>query len=76
MSNPSQDPSVSSKAQYPDSKDKDVLCIFKTKEDSQNMDHGGIKDQIKIKTPNTSQELPESSNIPNEEFKDMMFFVP
>ena len=43
--NPSQEPPVSSKAQNQDLKDMDVLCTFKIKIESQNLDHGYIKDQ-------------------------------
>ena len=45
MPNPSQEPPVSSKALNEDLKDKDVLCTFKIKIESQNLDHGYIKDQ-------------------------------
>ena len=45
MTNPSQDPPVSSKAPNQDLKDMDVLCIFKIKIESQISDHGCIKDQ-------------------------------
>ena len=45
MLNPSQEPPVSSKAPNEDLKDMDVLCIFKIKVESQNIDHGCIKDQ-------------------------------
>ena len=38
MSNPSQEPSVSSKAPYQDLKDMDVLCTFKIKIESQNLE--------------------------------------
>ena len=45
MSNPSQEPPASSKAPNEDLKDMDVLCTFKIKIESQNLDHGYIKDQ-------------------------------
>ena len=45
MPNPSQDPPASSKARTEDLKDMDVLCTFKIKKESQNLDHGYIKDQ-------------------------------
>ena len=45
MSNPSKKPPVSSKAQYEDLKDMDVLCTFKIKIESQHLDHGCVKDQ-------------------------------
>ena len=41
----SQGPPATCKAQNQDSKDMDVLCIFKIKIESQNLDHGYIKDQ-------------------------------
>ena len=43
--NLSQEPPVSSEAQNHDLKDMDVLCTFKIKIESQNLDHGYIKDQ-------------------------------
>merc|ERR1711954_361522 len=43
--NPSQEPPASSKAPNEDSKDMDVLCTFKIKIESKNLDHGCIKDQ-------------------------------
>ena len=44
MPNPTQEPPASSKAPNEDSKDMDVLCTFKIKIESQNLDHGCIKD--------------------------------
>ena len=53
----------------------DVLCTFKIKIESQNLNHGCIKDQWpyqnKIKMPSPSQEPPASSKAPNEDLKDM-----
>ena len=43
--NPSQEPPASSKAPNEYLKDVDVLCTFKIKIESQNLDHGCIKDQ-------------------------------
>ena len=43
--NPSQDPPAPSKAPNQDLKDMDVLCTFKIKIESQNLDHGCVKDQ-------------------------------
>ena len=40
MQNPSQEPPVSSKAPNQDLKNMDVLCTFKIKIESQNVDHG------------------------------------
>ena len=45
MQNPSQEPAASSKAPNEDLKDMDVLCTFKSKIVSQNLEHGCIKDQ-------------------------------
>ena len=45
MSNPSQEIPVSSNDQNEDLKDMDVLCTFKIKIESKNLDHGYIKDQ-------------------------------
>ena len=45
MQNPSQEPPVSSKAPNEDLKDMYVLCIFKIKIESKNLDQGCIKDQ-------------------------------
>ena len=44
MPNPSQEPPESSKAPNKDFKDKDVLCTFKIKIESQNVNNGCIKD--------------------------------
>ena len=52
MSNPSQEPPVSSKAPNEDLKDMDVLCTFKIKIESQNSDHWCIKDQWPYPNPN------------------------
>ena len=45
MPNPSQEPSANSKAPNQDLKDMAVLCPFKIKAESQNSEHGCIKDQ-------------------------------
>ena len=50
MPNPSQEPPVSSKAPNEDLKDMDVPCIFKMKKESQNSDHGYIKDLLPTKS--------------------------
>ena len=52
VSNPSQEPPVSSKATYEDLKEMDFLCTFKIKIERQNSDHGYIKD----KRPYTNQD--------------------
>ena len=44
MPNPSQEPPASSKAPNDDLKDMDVLCTFRINIESQNSDHGYIKD--------------------------------
>ena len=44
MPNPSQEPPASPKAQNEDLKDMDVLCTFKIMLESQNLDHGYVKD--------------------------------
>merc|ERR1711954_268120 len=44
MPNSSQESPASSKARNKDLKDMDVLCTFKIKIESQNSDHGCIKD--------------------------------
>ena len=61
----------------------DVLCTFKFRIESQNSEHGCIKDQQPYpyqdqvakpksgKMPNPSQEPPASSKAPNEDLKDM-----
>ena len=45
MPNPGQEPSVPIKASNPDLMDMDVLCTFKSKIASQNLEHGCIKEQ-------------------------------
>ena len=45
FANPSQEPAASPKAPNQDLKDMDVLCNFKIKIKSQNLDHGCFKDQ-------------------------------
>ena len=45
MPNPSQEPPASSKAQNDDLKDVAVLCTFKIKIGSQNLEHLSFKDQ-------------------------------
>ena len=65
MPNPSQEPPASSKAPNEDLKDMDVLCNFKIKTETQNLDI------MYIKMPNPSQDPPASSKAPNEDFKDM-----
>merc|ERR1711954_368674 len=45
MPNPSQEPPATSKAPNQDFKDMDVLCTFRIKIESQNLDYGCTKDQ-------------------------------
>ena len=45
MTNPSQEPATSSKAQKEDLRDMDVLCTFKIKIETQNSAYGCIKEQ-------------------------------
>ena len=75
MPNPSQEPPASSKAPNEDLKDMDVLCTFKIKIESQNLDHGCVNDQWPYQNQdqhaNPSQEPPVSSKAPNEDLKDM-----
>ena len=53
----------------------DVLCTFKIKIESRNLDHGYIEDhghiQIMVKRPNHSQKPPEYSKAQNQDLKDM-----
>ena len=59
--NPSQETPVSSKVQNQDSKDMDALCTFRIKLESQNLDHGCIKDQWPY--PNQDQDQLGYSSI-------------
>merc|ERR1712112_308046 len=59
MPNPSQEHPESSKAPNEDLKDMDVLCTFKIKIESQNLDHVYIKDQSPY--PNQDQEFKPQS---------------
>ena len=61
--NPSQEPPASSKAPNEDLKDMDVLCTFKIKIESQNSDHGYIKDQIPY--PNQDKDAKTCSGTSN-----------
>ena len=73
--NPSQEPPASSKSPNEVLKDMDVLCTFKIKIESQNLDHGFINDQQPYQNPEQDskprQEPPASSKAPNEDLKDM-----
>ena len=78
MPNPSQEPPASSKAPNEDLKDMDVLFTFKIKIESQNSDHGYIKDPWSY--PNQDQDAKPPSGTssvlqsPNEDLKDMDVF--
>ena len=52
LPNPSQEPPGSYKAPNEDLKDIHVLCTFKIKRESQNSDHGCIKDQCPYENQN------------------------
>ena len=75
MPNPSKEPPISSKALTQDLKDVVDFCAFKIMIEKQNWDMGASKMsdhiQIKIKIPSPTQESPESSKAPNEDFMDM-----
>ena len=75
MPKPSQESPASFKVPYQDLQVIDVLCTFKIKMESQNSEHGSIKDsdliQIKIKMPHPSQEPPTSSKAPYQDLKDL-----
>ena len=75
MQNPSQEPPAPTKAPNQDLKDMDVLCTFKIKIESQNLECGCIKNQWpspnQDQYPNSSQELPASSKFQKEDLKDM-----
>ena len=75
MPNPSQEPPVSSKDPSQDLKDIDVLCTFKIKIETQNIELGSIKTSdpiiIKIKMPNPSQDASATTKTPNQDFNDI-----
>ena len=80
MLNSSQEPLAPSNPQNKDLKDRDILCIFKIKVDSQSLDHGWLKNsdyiQIKIKMPYPSQEHPASSKVTKEDSMDIDVLCP
>ena len=63
MSNINQEPPASLKALNHDLKDMDVLCIFKIKIGSQNLEHGSINDQWPY--PNQDQDAKPQSGPPS-----------
>ena len=75
MLNFSQEPPAFYKAPNQDFKDMDVLCTFKMKIESQNLDNGCIKDQWPYPYQNQDakpqSEPPASFKAPNENLKDM-----
>merc|ERR1711954_303389 len=77
MQNPSQEPPASSKAPNEVLKDIDVLCIFKIKIESQNLDQRCIKDQLPNLNKDQDTKLlsgtPSILQSPNEDLKDMDF---
>ena len=75
MPNPSQELPASSKTPNDDLKDMDVLCTFKVKIESQNLDHECIKDQWPYSNQDQNAK-PQSGTFsilesPNEDFKDI-----
>ena len=73
--NPSQEPPAPTKAPNQDLKDMDVLCTFNNKIESQIRNLGVSKASdhinIKIKVPNSSQELPAPTKALNQDLMDM-----
>ena len=87
MPYPSHEPVVSSRAINLDLKDIDVLCTFKINIESQNTDHGCIKDQwpysnqekdakppVSYRAP--SQKPPASSKAQIRTYRTWWFFAP
>ena len=75
MQNPSQEPAVSSKAQYQDLKNIDYLCTLKINIESQNSEYGCNKDQWPYKNQ-FQDEKPQSGTLrilqsPILDLKDM-----
>ena len=75
LPNPTQKLPVSSTAPNEDLKDIDVLCTLKSRKRAKSLNLGVPKtsDHIKIKIviSNLSQEPPEPSKAPNQDFKDI-----
>ena len=75
MPNPSQEPPASSKAPNEDLNDMDVLCTFKIKIESQNIENGCIKHQWKFlnqdKDPKPQSATSSILQSPNEDLEDM-----
>ena len=69
MPNPSQEPPASSKAPNEDLKDMDVLCTFKIKIESQNFDHGYIKDQWPYQNQYQEAKLQSGTSSPHQSTK-------
>ena len=72
MPNPSQEPPAPIKVQNPDLKDMDDLCTFKIKIESQNSEHGYIKDQWPY--PNQDQDAkPQNPKTPKPQTNKFKF---
>ena len=75
MPNPSQEPPGSPKAPNEDLKEMDVLCTFKIMIESQNLDHGCIKDlwpyATQYQDAKSHSGSPASSEAPNDDLKEM-----
>ena len=67
MPTPHQEPPASPSQ---DLKDMDLLCTFKIKIESQNSEHGCIKDSLPYTNQYQDAE-PESTKAPNQELKDI-----
>ena len=80
MPNPSQEPPASSKAPNEDLKDIDDLCTLKIKMESQNSDHGYIKDQSPYinedHDSNSQSQTPSNLKSPVMNYRTCMFFGP
>ena len=74
MPNPSQEPPVSSKAPNEGLKDMEVLCTSKIKLESQNLEHGVIKDQQLYlnQNPDTKPQSVTSSVLQDLEDMDVL----
>ena len=66
MPNPSQEPPESSLAPSQDLEDMNVLCSFKIKKESQNFDHGCIKDQWPYQNQDDAKSQSETDFILNK----------
>ena len=75
MPNPCQEPPASSRSPFEDLKDIDVLCCFKNKIESSNLENWCIKDkwpyQNKKFDSTTQSGTSSNSKVPNFDLKDM-----